>query len=57
MADIETTDTVLLYFGDYLRLVKMGSLVNMSELNGDLSPFLHLYRRIKKGEGLRINRT
>ena len=43
---------VLYYFGDYLRLVKMGSLVNLyNELRGDLSPLLHLYRRIKK-EGL-----
>ena len=46
------TPKVLNYFGDYLRLVKMGSLVNLyNELKGDLSPFLHLYRRIKK-EGL-----
>ena len=43
---------VLYYFGHYLRLVRMGSLVNLyNELRGDLSPFLHLYRRIKK-EGL-----
>lgn len=46
------TPTVLYYFGDYLRLLRMGSLVNLyNELKGDLSLFLHLYRRIKK-EGL-----
>jgi hypothetical protein len=46
------TPTVLYYFGDYLRLLRMGSLVNMyNELKGDLSLFLHLYGRIKK-EGL-----
>jgi hypothetical protein len=44
--------TVLYYFGDYLRLLGMGSLVNIcKELKGDLPLFLHLYRRIKK-EGL-----
>ncbi len=46
------TPTVLYYFGDYLRLLRMESLVNMyKELKGDLPLFLHLYRRIKK-EGL-----
>ena len=45
------TPTVLYYFGDYLRLLRMGSLVNIyNELKGDLSLFLHLYRRIKKEE-------
>ncbi len=43
------TPTVLYYFGDYLRLLRMGSLVRIyNELKGDLPLFLHLYRRIKK---------
>ena len=43
------TDTVLYYFGDYLRLLRMGSLVKIyKELKDDLPLFLHLYRRVKK---------
>jgi hypothetical protein len=49
--DLET-DTILYYFGDYLRLLRMGNLVAIyKELKNDLPLFLHLYRRIKK-EGL-----
>jgi hypothetical protein len=49
--DLET-DTVLYYFGDYLRLLRMGNLVVIyKELKNELPLFLHLYRRIKK-EGL-----
>jgi hypothetical protein len=44
-------DTVLYYFGDYLRLIRMGNLVRIyKELKDDLSLFLDLYRRIKKEE-------
>jgi hypothetical protein len=43
------TDTVLSYHADYLRLVRMGDLVNIyKELQGDLSLFLDLFRRIRK---------
>jgi transposase len=46
------TDTVISYFGDYLRLLRMESLFNIyKELRDDLPLFLHLFRRIKK-EGL-----
>jgi transposase len=49
--DLET-DTVLYYFGDYLRLLRMAKLVTIyKELKDDLPLFLHLYRRIKK-EGI-----
>jgi hypothetical protein len=46
-------DTILSYFGDYLRLSRMESLVSIyNELKGDDFVLLvHLYRRIKK-EGL-----
>ena len=44
--------TVLYYYGDYLRLLRMGNLVKIcNELKDNLPLFLHLYRRIKK-EGL-----
>jgi transposase len=45
-------NTVLEYHGDYLRLVKMNSLVDIyKDLMDDWPVFMHLYRRIKK-EGL-----
>jgi len=46
------TDAVLLYYEDYLRLLKMGWLVKIyKDLKEDFPLFIHLYRRIKK-EGL-----
>ena len=46
------TDTVLYYYKDYLRLLKMGWLVKIyNDLKEDFSVFLCLYKRIKK-EGL-----
>jgi transposase len=45
-------NTVLDYHGDYLRLVKMNSLIGIyKNLKDDFPLFLHLYRRIKR-EGL-----
>ena len=45
-------NTVLDYYGDYLRLVKMNSLIGIyKDLKDDFPLFLHLYRRIKN-EGL-----
>ena len=45
-------DTVLHYYKDYLRLLKMGWLVNIYEdLKKDFPLFIYLYKRIKK-EGL-----
>lgn len=46
-------DAILDYFGDYLRLSRMGGLVNMyNELKGDdFELLIHLYRRINS-EGL-----
>jgi hypothetical protein len=42
-------NTVLDYHGDYLRLVRMNSLVFIyKELHNDFPLFFHLYRRIKK---------
>ncbi len=44
--------TVLYYFGDYLRLMRMGKLVAVyKEIKDDLPLFLHMLKRIKK-EGL-----
>ncbi len=49
--DVESP-TVICYYQDFLKLVYMRRLVSVyNELKGDLSPFLDLYRRIKK-EGL-----
>jgi transposase len=46
------TDTVLSFYADYLRLVRMDGLVKIyHELKNDFPIFFHLYRRIKK-EGL-----
>jgi hypothetical protein len=46
------TDTVLDFYGDYLRLVRMNHLVGIyQELKDDWPLFIHLYKRIKK-EGL-----
>jgi hypothetical protein len=46
------TDTVLYYYEDYLRLLKMGWLVGIyNDLKKDFSVFFYLYKRIKK-EGL-----
>ena len=43
------TDTVLSFYADYLRLVKMHGLVRIyDELGKDFPLFFHLYRRIKK---------
>ncbi len=45
-------NTVLEYHGDYLRLIRMNSLLGIyKDLNDDFPLFLHLYRLIKK-EGL-----
>ena len=46
------TDTVLYYYEDYLRLLKMGWLVKIyKDLKNDFPLFIYLYKRIKK-EGL-----
>ena len=46
------TDTVLYYYEDYLRLLKMGWLVKIyNDLKKDFPIFFYLYKRIKK-EGL-----
>ncbi len=46
------TDTVLNFYSDYLRLIRMDGLVKIyNELKNDFPTFFHLYRRIKK-EGL-----
>ena len=46
------TDTVLYYYEDYLRLLKMGWLVKIyKDLKNDFPVFFYLYQRIKK-EGL-----
>jgi len=46
------TDTVLFYYGDYLRLLKMGWLIKIyKDLKNDFPLFIYLYKRIKK-EGL-----
>ena len=46
------TDTVLFYYEDYLRLLKMGWLVKIyKDLRNDFPLFIYLYKRIKK-EGL-----
>jgi hypothetical protein len=46
------TDRVRAYYSDYLDLTNRKKLTNIySELKNDFSPFLHLFRRIKK-EGL-----
>ena len=46
------TDTVLFYYEDYLRLLKMDWLVNIyKDLRNDFPLFFYLYKRIKK-EGL-----
>ena len=46
------TDTVLYYYEDYLRLLKMGWLVKIyKDLRKDFPLFIYLYKRIKK-EGL-----
>jgi transposase len=45
-------NTVLDYHGDYLRLVRMNSLLGVyKDIKDDFPLFLHLYKRIKK-EGL-----
>jgi transposase len=45
-------DTVLDYHGDYLRLVRMNSLLEIyKDLKDNWPVFMHLYKRIKK-EGL-----
>ena len=53
--DIEldlNTDTVLFYYEDYFRLLKMSGLVKIyNDLKNDFSAFFCLYKRIKK-EGL-----
>ena len=47
------TDTVLFYYEDYLRLLKMGWLVKIyKDLKNDFPLFIYLYKRIKK-EGLK----
>jgi transposase len=46
------TDTVLFYYEDYLRLLKMDWLFKIyNDLNKDFPLFIYLYKRIKK-EGL-----
>jgi len=46
------TDTVLYYYKDYLRLLKMDWLVKIyNDLRRDFPLFIYLYKRIKK-EGL-----
>ena len=46
------TNTVLYYYEDYLRLLKMGWLVKIyKDLKKDFTLFIYLYKRIKK-EGL-----
>jgi hypothetical protein len=46
------TDTVLFYYQDYLRLLKMGWLVKIyKDLKNDFPIFFYLYKRTKK-EGL-----
>ena len=46
------TDTVLYYYEDYLRLLKMGWLFKIyKDLRKDFPLFIYLYKRIKK-EGL-----
>jgi len=46
------TDTVLFFYEDYLRLLKMGWLVKIyKDLKNDFPLFIYLYKRIKK-EGL-----
>jgi transposase len=46
--DIDT-DTVLYYYEDYLRLLKMGWLVKIyKDLKNDFPLFIHLYQIIKK---------
>ena len=48
------TNTVLLYYEDYLRLLKMGWLVKIyKDLKKDFPLFFYLYRRMKKE---RLNR-
>ena len=48
------TDTVLVYYEDYLRLLKMGWLVKIyKDLKNDFPLFFYLYRRITKE---RLNR-
>ena len=48
------TDTVLLYYEDYLRLLKMRWLVKVyNDLKKDFPLFVYLYRRMKKE---RLNR-
>ena len=48
----KNTDTVLNFYADYLRLVRMDGLVRIyHDLGKDFPLFFHLYRRIKK-EGL-----
>ena len=43
------TDTVLLYYEDYLRLLKMRWLVKVyNDLKKDFLLFVYLYRRMKK---------
>ena len=43
------TDTVLYYYEDYLRLLKMGWLVKIyKDLKKDFPMFFYLYQRIKK---------
>jgi len=43
------TDTVLSFYKDYLRLVKMDWLFKIyNDLNKDFSMFYYLYQRIKK---------
>ena len=43
------TDTVLLYYEDYLRLLKMSWLVKVyNDLKKDFLLFVYLYRRMKK---------
>ena len=45
------TDTVLLYYEDYLRLLKMRWLVKVyNDLKKDFPLFVYLYRRMKKRE-------
>ena len=44
------TYTVLYYYEDYLRLLKMGWLVGIyNDLKNDFPIFFCLYKRIKKG--------
>ena len=48
------TNTVLLYYEDYLRLLKMGWLVIIyKDLKNDFPLFVYLYKRMKKE---RLNR-